>query len=613
MDAEIFERRRLWFVHALVRDAVYFDIPGPDRSAMHLRAAELLHAAGATAERVAVQAQLVVPDGNPWIVEALVAAADDARTHRSPDGVAQYLGRALEEPPAPELMTALMTEYAEALFEVNAPRAIDALRALLRRELEPEARADAQIALMQALALGDRAEEASAVCRQALAEGAGGDPDRIAIFETGRLVAALFGADDPEPLAELGVLRELPAGAGGGRQRRAGLAALTWSFDGGTAAEVAELALASLADDVDDFIRYILVSVAPLNVLAVTDHPAMPEIFARLQSEILRVGAEIEHIKVWFGTGHYYRGDLASAVTVLREALEGTRDWGVGKEGERYNLAVAAACHVEPGDLASAVAALDDSRPPADSPSLGSLLWWRAQTLLLLAEGRAEDAVAATHSWERNAAWMTTPSWLDWHPLRALALHRGGDAAGAREAAGQAVRIAEAWGAPSSRGAALRVRGEVGGEHGLADLRASVAVLEASPSRLELAKSLVALGAALRRDRQPAAAREPLDRGLALARACDAGPLAEQARLELAASGVRRQATQADGAGALTPSERRVAELAANSLTNREIAQQLYVTPKTVEVHLSASYRKLGIRSRQQLATALGQPAARGD
>jgi DNA-binding NarL/FixJ family response regulator len=60
------------------------------------------------------------------------------------------------------------------------------------------------------------------------------------------------------------------------------------------------------------------------------------------------------------------------------------------------------------------------------------------------------------------------------------------------------------------------------------------------------------------------------------------------------------------GLESLTPSERRVAELAAQGPTNREIAQALFVTPKTVEVHLSHVYRKFGISSRSQLASALG-------
>ncbi|MET0686586.1 MAG: helix-turn-helix transcriptional regulator, partial [Solirubrobacteraceae bacterium] len=80
---------------------------------------------------------------------------------------------------------------------------------------------------------------------------------------------------------------------------------------------------------------------------------------------------------------------------------------------------------------------------------------------------------------------------------------------------------------------------------------------------------------------------------------------AEHVRTELYAAGARPRTDALSGAAALTASERRVATLAAGGETNRDIAQTLYVTPKTVEVHLSNAYRKLGIRSRRELATAL--------
>ena len=70
---------------------------------------------------------------------------------------------------------------------------------------------------------------------------------------------------------------------------------------------------------------------------------------------------------------------------------------------------------------------------------------------------------------------------------------------------------------------------------------------------------------------------------------------------ELYAAGARPRTDARSGAAALTASERRVADLAAGGETNRDIAQSLYVTPKTVEVHLSNAYRKLGIRSRREL------------
>ena len=81
--------------------------------------------------------------------------------------------------------------------------------------------------------------------------------------------------------------------------------------------------------------------------------------------------------------------------------------------------------------------------------------------------------------------------------------------------------------------------------------------------------------------------------------------MAARVRAELQAAGVRPRRDAISGMDSLTPSERRVVELAATGRANRDIAQDLFVTPKTVEVHLSSAYRKLGIRSRGELGPVL--------
>ncbi len=150
--------------------------------------------------------------------------------------------------------------------------------------------------------------------------------------------------------------------------------------------------------------------------------------------------------------------------------------------------------------------------------------------------------------------------------------------------------------------------GEIERGEGIPRLEEAVRVLEGSTARLEHALALAALGATLRRARRPTDAREPLRRALELAEACGADGLVERARGELHATGVRPRAAARSGAGALTPSERRVAAMAAEGMSNRDIAEALYVTPKTVEIHLSSAYRKLGVRSRRELPGALATP-----
>ena len=153
----------------------------------------------------------------------------------------------------------------------------------------------------------------------------------------------------------------------------------------------------------------------------------------------------------------------------------------------------------------------------------------------------------------------------------------------------------------------MRAFGEIeGGENGLRLLSEAADVLERAPSRLEHARALVELGAALRRSNRRADARGPLRAGLDLADRCGATKLSERARTELRASGARPRREALSGPAALTPSERRIADMAASGLSNPEIAQSLFVTVKTVEGHLSGVYRKLDVRSRTELGDALG-------
>ena len=172
------------------------------------------------------------------------------------------------------------------------------------------------------------------------------------------------------------------------------------------------------------------------------------------------------------------------------------------------------------------------------------------------------------------------------------------------------MRRAQSFGAPRAIGIALRAHALVGPPAERSKrLAEALAVLEPSPARLEHARVLVDLGATFRAAGQRTAAREPLLEGLALAARCGARTLERRARAELAAIGVRPRRTERAGADSLTPSERRVVELAATGGTNREIAQTLFVTEKTVETHLGRSFRKLDISSRRQLPDVLARAA----
>jgi DNA-binding NarL/FixJ family response regulator len=144
-----------------------------------------------------------------------------------------------------------------------------------------------------------------------------------------------------------------------------------------------------------------------------------------------------------------------------------------------------------------------------------------------------------------------------------------------------------------------------GGADGLAVLEQAVDMLEPTTARLEHARALVEYGGALRSSKHRIAARERLREGVEIAHRLGAHALIAQANEELAATGARPGRVAHTGLETLTTSERRVAQLAADEMSNKDIAQALFVTVKTVEVHLSSVYRKLEISSRRQLASAL--------
>jgi ATP/maltotriose-dependent transcriptional regulator MalT len=149
-----------------------------------------------------------------------------------------------------------------------------------------------------------------------------------------------------------------------------------------------------------------------------------------------------------------------------------------------------------------------------------------------------------------------------------------------------------------------------GGEEGVELLGAGVEALEGSPARLELARGLVLLGGAMRRLGRPKEAREPLRECLEMAHRFGAVAIAAEARAELLAAGARPRRPVTTGVDALTPGERRVAGMAASGMSNREIAEDLFVTVKAVQWHLRNVYRKLGVSERSGLPVALGRPPA---
>jgi DNA-binding CsgD family transcriptional regulator len=329
---------------------------------------------------------------------------------------------------------------------------------------------------------------------------------------------------------------------------------------------------------------------------------------AHRQGSVFRIAG----VQLWNGYTQYLRGELAEAESELRACHETLRLWGMPTESSaRTPSPFLAEVLVERGAVDEARVLLDN----AGSARVGSdqtILLDRARMRVLLATGRPEEALAYADVYELHAGWKRHPRYVPWRSLKAQALERLGRQVEAVALAEDELESARGWGSPGTVGRSLRVLGTILRADGIEPLEEACALLALAPARLEHAKALAALGAALRRVRKPREAREPLRRALELADVCGAQPLADTVRAEIYATGARPRTTALRGVGALTASERRVADLAGGGQTNRDIAQALYVTPKTVEVHLSNTYRKLGIASRRELARALAESSSHG-
>jgi DNA-binding CsgD family transcriptional regulator len=299
------------------------------------------------------------------------------------------------------------------------------------------------------------------------------------------------------------------------------------------------------------------------------------------------------------------RGDLVAAESDIGRFKE-LITW---QTAYLYSGAFQAEIAREKGDLELAAALIAESGMPDELPANGHLTFFQlARARVRHEQRRYEEAIRELNLLGENMERLQIAgsAFHDWRTDLALVLHSADRRKEALPYALEAVDRAREWGAPPALGTALRALGLVeGGTSGEKLLRESVAVLEGSQARLEYAKSLVELGAALRRGNRRSDAREFLRLGVELAHRLGAAALAERAQTELAATGARPRRLMLSGVDSLTPSERRVAEMAADNMTNKDIAQALFVTPKTVEVHLSSVYRKLEISSRGQLPDVL--------
>ena len=602
----------LGFVHPLVRAAVYDRIGPVDKMAGHAAAARLLLDAAADPERIASHLLRVPPAGDPQVVAVLRRAAGDALGRGSPDTAVTYLERSLNEPPPDDQRLEVLEALGQSAVMVDAEKAVGYLRAAVKLADRPGRRIRLVEALGHALFVNGRNDEATVVYQRAL--------DTLAEHESdlrSRLQAHLINVASHDPsryrLVEglAAQLRRAPDRDTVGSRMRDGLVAFHDAFTL-VAPEAADRAWRCVADgSVAANPNGTVAFGVSCWILAAADRDEVMGVFDACLGEASRHGsfvavaaATLFRSLVWL-----WRGSLAEAEADARESLSGiaTSRFDVARP---FATGFLADTLMEQGRLDEADSILPhgvSADPVYRTPQSYWLMDSRSRLLLL--RDRPEDALRAALDCGRrySSHGWTNPAFLAWRSTAALAAHRLGRAGEACDYALAELELARRWGAPRALGHALRVAGLVGDS--TRELRAAVEVLEGSGARLEHAKALVDLGTALRRGGQVPDARARLADGLELAVQCGATPLVQAAESELRAAGARVRRHEITGLDALTPSESRVAALAAEGLSNRDIAQRLFVNVKTVEIHLSSTYRKLGITGRTQLADRLSRSA----
>jgi ATP/maltotriose-dependent transcriptional regulator MalT len=614
MGADILQRAdRLSFVHPVVKAAVYAEQSPGERAHAHLQAARMLGEEGAPAEQVAAQLLKARRSGSEWAVDTLSAAAALAMGRGAPESAVRYLRRALKEPPRPDRRAMVVLDLGRAEAVAGEPEAVGRLQEAIDLIEDRDERAATALDTGRTLYAQGRHADAAAAFKRGMAEVR--EEDRLlAQLQAAYAAAARSGVPHRERDLEAISAESIDKQAPDTTAARLLLANLAFeramrgdAHD--SVVEVARRALdggALLDDETAD---------GPVFYLAV--HALT--IAEDLQTAEFALTAAVEDARdrgsvLGFATACHFRslailrrGRLNDAAADAQSAVAAQR------YGWRLAVPAAHAALIETlierderdratREVAAGAAALEH----ADDAARNAYLASRAHLRLLRgdARGALEDYLAAGAGQEQLGA--PNPAVLPWRSGAARAAMQLANPQHALCLIDEEIELARAFGAPGAIGRALHVRGTLLADgSGLDALEEAVEVLERSNAALDRARALVDLGGALRRAGKRRQARDPLRRGLDLAQRCGAVALVKRAQQEAMAAGARPRRTALKGIEALTARERQVATLAAKGMSNRAIAEALFVTVKTVEWHLRHTYEKLEIRSREELREAL--------
>jgi DNA-binding CsgD family transcriptional regulator len=603
--ARLIEADGLTFVHPMVREAVRADLVGGERSAWHRRAARLLAAHDAREEEVALHLLLTEPEDDPAAARTLAAAGQKALADGAPDVAVRHLRRALQEPPAPSERAGVLLAAGIAEARTGGADAVAHLQRAID-EGDPVTAGRAAQVMANVLILRGEAERATAALRGPIAAVREVDPRFAARLEEDLLDALPYGDEnhdeyharlrDPPPDASDVVLSHytwLRASAGAHRDEVVALARR--AFDGGLAAAIAEERFAPFY------------GIEALHIVEAADEAAT--LLAQASAAVRRSGSRVAAATLTWMQSSWDRrfGDLRRAEDEARRGRELLEQIG-GSGGLVMSSTTLAGALLDQGRLDEAET-LVATLPLTETATHTQVGIHATRARMWFERGRYADALGEIDAQiaidDRGGRSVTDRE--HFRGMRAIALAEVGRVEEARAVAQHEVDLACRRGVGGAEAVARLARARLTDGSGmLEELEAAVAAAQRSPCRYVQAQALGAFGAALRRANHRADAREPLREARELAHRCGAQALEQQVHGELVVAGARPQRISLAGVDALTAAERRVAELAAQGMRNREIAETLFVTLKTVEVHLGRAYGKLDIRGRSQLADALG-------
>ncbi len=609
--AAILEPGGWQFVHPLIKAAVLESAPPGVVVEQHRVAAQLLRARAARPAEIALHWLATDPSGDLDAVADLRQAAAVAAADGATDVAVHHLRRAVQEPPAEQDAGGIELELAELEVKAQLPEGPPRLRSLLAaNRLTGNDAARARAALGNHLVHTD---PISALDEVAQASADATDPGLKLRLEAFTLEALIF----PNVFAEMRAAR-FEAGRADPNVSPVMLAhlAVDGACAGLPATEVRSLAERALTDG------SLLASVGPASstynlITHAFRFAEAPERCAQVLTEGERIVstrglvAAQGFINQSWGYWHRDFGSVAAGAARAQLGLESFQEMGLAITIPAL-AAITAENLIQLDRLDEALALIDVPLGPATDTYIEPFALTTRGYARFLA-GRHDEAEADLR---RLIALTDARGWFAPNAARArlrlaeflAATNRGPEALELME---HDLRVARDAGLPGSIGMALRIRARAEPDvAAVASLHEAVDALRASPLRLELGWALHDLGTRLRTFASDADARDPLREALDLAAETESAWLARVARDALQAAGGRPRRERLSGTEALTPAERRVAELAAEGFTNREVAETLWVTLKTVEAHLGRTYAKLGISSRRELAGLLGPAAA---